>query len=69
MAAAIAPITELRKICGPDVMAQSGARLPHGLAEHLSALGLTTNQTGFLHVPFSTFAHNRGTGSHHSLGQ
>lgn len=56
MAAAIATITELRKVDGPALMAEAGTRLRDGLAAQATAHGFTINQTGPVQMPFLTFA-------------
>lgn len=56
MAAAIATITELRRIDGPALMKAAGTRLRDGLAAQAAAHGFTINQTGPVQMPFLTFA-------------
>ena len=56
MAAAVATITELRKVDGPALMAAAGERLRAGLAAQAAAHGFTVNQTGPAQMPFLTFA-------------
>lgn len=56
MAAALATITELRKIDGPALIHTFGTHLREGIAEQATAHGVRVNQTGSAQLPFLTFA-------------
>ena len=56
MAAAIATLTELRRLDGPAMMASTGQRLRDGLEERARHHGLAIHQTGPVQMPSLLFA-------------
>jgi glutamate-1-semialdehyde 2,1-aminomutase len=55
MAAAVATLTELRRIDGPSLMQRMGERLRQGLAERASHHGLAIDQSGPVQMPTLLF--------------
>lgn len=60
MAAALATITELKRVDGPAVMARMGQRLRHGLDKRAAKHGLAISQSGPPQMPLMLFADDAG---------
>lgn len=60
MAAAVATLTELRRIDGPAILARLGQRLRDGLARGAARHGLAIDQSGPVQMPLMLFADDAG---------